>query len=175
MSKSHLAVGNSAKPGLMGLKLRRSCTILWNSWTGGKREQWFFRATTRNHPAQKSQNNWKIPMTKSWHPYSGKACFPIRTSRRLPTGGSLNFGLSLQNADLVWKQLRQTSNHLGHWPSREQGLKMTLVMFNRGPAAKIALLGRRTSHRSDVCYFRTYHGWKQAGGTCSQNIKAGLL
>lgn len=41
---------------------------------------------------------------------------------------------------------------------------MTLVMFNPGPAAKIALLGRRTSHRSDVCYFRTYYGWKQADG-----------
>lgn len=51
---------------------------------------------------------------------------------------------------------------------------MTLVMFNPGPAAKIALLGRGTSHSSDVCYFRTYHGWKQAGGTCSQNIKAWL-
>lgn len=24
----------STKPGLMGLKLRRSCTILWNSWIG---------------------------------------------------------------------------------------------------------------------------------------------
>jgi len=42
---------------------------------------------------------------------------------------------------------------------------MTLVMFNPGPAAKIALLGGRTSRRFDVCYFRTYHGWKQADGT----------
>lgn len=103
-------------------------------------------------------------MTKSWHPYSGKTCLLIRLSGRLPTWGSLNFALSLQNADLVRKQLRQTSSHLGHWPSGEQGLKMTLVMFNPGPAAKIALLGRRTSHRSDVCYFRTYYGWKQADG-----------
>lgn len=42
---------------------------------------------------------------------------------------------------------------------------MTLVMFNPGPAARIALLGGRTSCRLDVCYFRTYHGWKQADGT----------